>query len=174
MLEEIWLELETQGQPPRLANICWTCLNLLILFQISFRYKERGMFNTVAIRIMGSKADVNKIKEVSTLLMTRYFGAGIEVFWGLIIYVVYFELLSIFFLHFKRFSLIFHLKWRKKVWKNCVLSYSLKLVDMQTLVDSLRGCLKIVFVILMLNLIREKWEGGDIYLVNWGTGPVIK
>ena len=72
-----------------------------------------------------------------------------------------------FFLNFKCFSLIFYLKWRKKVWKNCVLSYSLKLVDMQTLVDSLRGCLKIVFVILMLNLIREKWEGGDIYLVNW-------
>ena len=43
--------------------------------------------------------------------------------------------------------------WNKKnVWKNSVLSYSLKLVDMQMLVDSLRGCLEFVFFQLIFHL----------------------
>ena len=47
----------------------------------------------------------------------------------------FFQPFSTFLLLFKCFSMNFHLKSRK----NCVLSYSLKLVDMQRLVNSLRG-----------------------------------
>ena len=42
---------------------------------------------------------------------------------------------------FKHFSVIFCLKSRR----NCILSYSLKLVDMQMLLDSMRRSLKFIF-----------------------------
>ena len=57
--------------------------------------------------------------------------------------VVYFDPLSgpfsTFFVDFQIFLMNFHLKMVINIWKNCVLCYSLKLVDMQMLVDFLRG-----------------------------------
>ena len=46
---------------------------------------------------------------------------------------------------FLTFVIDFWSEIKKNVWKNSVLSYSLKLVDMQMLVDSLREYLQFVF-----------------------------
>ena len=60
----------------------------------------------------------------------------------------FFSRFSTFFVRFKAFSVISRLKSLKNVWKwtkKCGFVYSSKLVNVQKLVDSLRGYLKIVF-----------------------------
>ena len=60
----------------------------------------------------------------------------------------FFQLFSTFFVLFKPFSVFSHLKSTKKVWKwtkKVIFVYSSKLIDMQKLVNSLRGYLKFVF-----------------------------
>ena len=60
----------------------------------------------------------------------------------------FFQSFSTFFFLFKPFSVISGLKSTKNIWKltkKVIFVYSSKLVDMQMLVDTLRGCLEIVF-----------------------------
>ena len=60
----------------------------------------------------------------------------------------FFQPFSTFFVHFNPFSVISHLKSTKNVWKRTKKTFfffSSKLVDMQKLVDSLKGYLEIVF-----------------------------
>ena len=68
---------------------------------------------------------------------------------------LFFSSFSTFFVIFKAFSVISRLKSLKNDWKwtkKCGFVYSSKLVDMQKLVDSLRGYLKFVFFRLIFNL----------------------